>query len=112
MEQFNKDGKVDVDAIERSRRRNYARRSPYPTLVIEVQVAPPTPMEEQGTIYHPSLISDDDDLEKRGVLKDIVMKLESIFAKSAALHKKTETQKPKTEDSFYSAIGEVSSLYL
>ena len=55
---------------------------------------------------------DDNDLARRGVLKDIVVKLESIFAKSAAIHKKNDIKTENSEDSFYKALGRVSSYFV
>lgn len=72
--------------------KNRARQSPYPTLIIEVKATP-------QPVTKPIRFEGDDSMT------DIVNKLESIYAKSAALHKKSETNK---EDIFYHAIGMVS----
>lgn len=114
MEKFESDGEVDLNKMDRMKRKNQARRSPYPTLIVEIQASPPPTQEEEedrrSGLSSLPISDDDDDLAKRGVLKDIVLKLESIFAKSAALHKRTEIKKENSEDSFYSAIGRVSGV--
>jgi len=56
--------------------------------------------------------NDYNDLARRGVLKDIVVKLESIFAKSTAIHKKNDIKTENSEDSFYKALGRVSSYFV
>jgi len=110
LEQFEEEGMIDVNKVEGLRRRNQARRSPYPTLIVEVQASPPG--ENSGSSSGPpqSVSDDDDDLSRRGVLKDIVVKLESIFAKSAAIHKKNDVKPGNDEDSFYKAIGRTSGV--
>ena len=122
LEQMEKEGEMDMNKINIMRRKNQARRSPYPTLIVEVQASPPQFIDEDSyrrlggsssgssppdSSLPPS--DDDDDLARRGVLQSVVLKLESIFAKSAALHKRTEVKEENSEDSFYNAIGRVSS---
>ena len=107
FQQFGNYGEMDLDKIENTKRKNQARRSPYPTLIIELQTAPPG--EGDASLpFHVSISDDDDDLSKRGVLKEIIMKLESVFAKSAVLHKNDEIKTKMNDDTFYSAIGRVS----
>jgi hypothetical protein len=74
--------------------KNRARQSPYPTLIIEVKAFP------QPTVK-PTVFEGDE------TMVDIIFKLEAIYAKSAALHKKSET---KTEDIFYHAIGMLNGI--
>lgn len=124
LEQFEREGEMDMNKIHIMRRRNLARRSPYPTLIVEVQASPPQFID--GDSYRrlggsssgsspldsslPTSDDDDDDLARRGVLQDVVLKLESIFAKSAALHKRTEVKEENSEDSFYNAIGRAAGI--
>ncbi len=110
LEEIEEDGMLDLNKVEGMRRRNQARRSPYPTLIIEVQASPPGENDINDRKSPPQSASDDDDndLSRRGVLNDIVLKLESIFAKSAAIHKKNDIKEENSEDSFYKAIGRVS----
>lgn len=106
---------IDVNQMELEKRRNRARRSPYPTLIVETKSSPPVTdggqASSRGGGSAPSAGGREDlhnDLEERGVLTDIVKKLESIFAKSAAIHKKAEIN--KGEDAFYKALGSVSGI--
>jgi len=112
MEELEDDREIDLVQLESAMRKNNSRRSPYPTLIIEVQALPPSSSdpETMKNIYHPSLLSDDDDdLSKRGVLNDIVSRLEGVFAKSAALHKNLKKKNTIVAgDSFYASIGKVS----
>ena len=110
LEKFEAEGEIDLNLVEQTKRKNQARRSPYPTLIIELQATPPIPVDATYDPI-PSLTDEEDDLTKRGVLKDVVGKLESIFAKSAVLHKKTEIKK-SGEDAFYDAISTVSFHFL
>ena len=99
-------GEVDVNYLEYLERRNLARRSPYPTVVIEVRATPPPdfgqasppPMAEaatQGASQGESDISSED-----------IMKLEQLFGKSAHLNHPTKHSTAKQEEeAFYSAIG-------
>lgn len=109
LERLEADGEIDINQMEEIKRRNNARRSPYPTLIVELQATPPIPVDASYDPI-PSLTDDEDDLTKKGVLKDIVVKLETIFAKSAVLHKKTEIKKSGGEESFYDAIGTVAGV--
>ncbi len=94
--------------IEKKARMNNARRSPYPTVVIEIQAAPPSAEDDMREQIVPES-GDDGDLESRGVLKEIVSKLESIFAKSAALHKKMDGK--NRDDILFDSIGNVSGSF-
>jgi len=84
------------DVIER---KNRARQSPYPTVIIEVK-AEPMP---DGISAHE--IRNVNHLQGVGALSDDKKKLESIFALSAAIHKRSANE---NEDVFYDAIGRVS----
>ena len=75
--------------------KNRARQSPYPTLIIEVKASPQPAVKDTR-------------FEGEDTMVDIIFKLEAIYAKSAALHKKFETN---TEDIFYHAIGMVSPIH-
>jgi hypothetical protein len=117
LEEMEREGEMDMNKINLMRRRNQARRSPYPTLIVEVQASPPQFINEEsyrrlgGSPPDSSSPSDDDDdLSRQGVLENVVLKLESIFAKSAALHKRTEVKEEDSEDSFYNAIGRASGI--
>jgi len=74
--------------------KNRARQSPYPTLIIEVKASPQPAVKDTR-------------FEGEDTMVDIIFKLEAIYAKSAALHKKFETN---TEDIFYHAIGMLNGI--
>ena len=106
MEDFEKmEQKSIEEEVKKMTRRNHARRSPYPTIIIEIQAAPPLSEEEMKHVANNN--SSDDDLERQGLLNEIVTKLESIFAKSAALHKKMD-EKKDSDDELFDSIGNVS----
>ena len=107
MEEFEKMEQENIEEeVQKMTRLNNARRSPYPTIIVEIQAAPPLSEEEMK--YQAKNNGDnDDDLERQGLLSEIVTKLESIFAKSAALHKKME-EKKDSEEELFDSIGNVS----
>lgn len=78
-------------------RKNSARQSPYPTLIIEVKGEPKSDEVEEKKIM-------DERVGLVGALDDSVKKLELIFAMSAAIHKREN----KRDDFFYDNIGQVS----
>ncbi len=100
MEEFDQiDPKNMESEVQRITRLNQARRSPYPTIIIEIQASPPLSEEEMRA-------QEKEKSENEDILKEIVMKLESIFAKSAVLHKKMEGN--NNEDQLFDSIGNVS----
>ncbi len=90
VSRMEKEGDMTDKQKEILEKKNRARQSPYPTLIVEVKANP------QPT--HPPTRFEGDGMD------DIVQKLESIYAMSAALHTKSENTK---EDIFYNAIGTV-----
>jgi len=130
MEKEDKDGEIDLNKIEQLNRRNHARRSPYPTLIIEVQASNPdadvTEFPTPGPYNNVPMSDLDDDLSKRGVLEEIVRKLELIFAQSAAIDahkgmlldekeknaeiKKEEGVKKSNEEDFFNRIGNIDGV--
>lgn len=102
MEEFdNLEQKVIEEEVEKMARLNQARRSPYPTIIIEIQASPPLSEEEMKA----QQVSKS---ENKDILEDIVLKLESIFAKSAVLHKKMEG---KDDDyQLFDSIGNVAGI--
>jgi hypothetical protein len=81
-------------------RKNRARQSPYPTLIIEVKSEP----QAKDSIDDDQTV---DKVEIVGASSDAVKQLESIYAKSAVLHKRTDQGE---EDIFYNSIGYVSPI--
>mmetsp|Transcript_6769 Transcript_6769/g.10172 ORF Transcript_6769/g.10172 Transcript_6769/m.10172 type:complete len:518 (-) Transcript_6769:633-2186(-) len=96
------EGEVDVNLQEYKKRRDEARRSPYPSIIVEVQSTPPpdfgsrrdeAAMEAAAKEMEENERTDD-------VTSEDVKKLEALFGMSAA--KKTGS----VDDPFYDALGE------
>ena len=111
MKHEEEEGEVDVNLQEYKKRRDEARRSPYPSIIVEVQS---TPTPDFGSRASPSSASAADvtasppppffaeasDGEKdTDVTSEDVRKLEALFGMSAA--------KKSSDDTFYDALGEV-----
>jgi hypothetical protein len=87
-------GEIDLNLQEYKKRRDEARRSPYPSVIVEVQSTPPPEFSAA-----PSLELGKDGGE--GVTSEDVQRLEVLFGMSAATNKE-----PKLDDDFYDALGE------
>lgn len=98
MDKMETEGHLNDELRILLERKNNARQSPYPTLIIEVKGDPKGDDCEENTMIaaRVGLV---------GALDDSVKKLESIFAMSAAMH----NCENKSGDLFYNAIGQVSS---
>jgi hypothetical protein len=104
IEDLKKKGALTSEKLEQMERKNLARRSPYPTLIIEVKSEPKSIEEEQKRIEEEKSV---DRVDMVSDLSDVVKQLEAIYAKSAAMHKGSD--KP-SDDLFYKSIGYVSQL--
>jgi len=97
------EGEVDVNLQEYKKRREEARRSPYPSVIVEVMSTPPPDFgarrDEAATEAAARDAGKTD--EKDDVTSDDVRRLEALFAMSAA--KKSSS----VDDPFYDALGEV-----
>jgi hypothetical protein len=97
------EGEVDVNLQEYKKRREEARRSPYPSVIVEVMSTPPPDFgarrDEAATEAAPRDAGKT--VEKDDVTSDDVRRLEALFAMSAA--KKSSS----VDDPFYDALGEV-----
>jgi hypothetical protein len=109
---------VDVNLQEYKKRRDEARRSPYPSVIVEVLSTPPADfgsqrlrsnVEEQELSSAAAMRMQDENtaaVRKDNVDSDVtsedVKRLEALFAMSAA----TKT-KSSMDDPFYDALGEV-----
>ncbi len=92
-----KKGSLDEEKKKQMERKNRARQSPYPTIIIEIKTEP----RDEESIEDEHFV---DKVDISGGLSDVVKQLEAIFAKSAALHKGSP------EDIFYNSIGYVSQM--
>ena len=99
-----KKGDLTSEKLEQMERKNLARRSPYPTLIIEVKSEPKPVEEEQNIVEEEKRV---DRVDMVSDLSDVVKQLEAIYAKSAAMHQRSD--KP-SDDLFYKSIGYVSQL--
>jgi hypothetical protein len=117
LQETEQEGEVDLNLQEYKERRLAARRSPYPSVVVEVRsMAPPefTPPPPTGS-RAPQAIEDDDDFDdddddkpsgdyRRGpsqegdsnIDSDFVQQLEALFSKSSL---------QSQSDEFYDSIG-------
>ena len=91
LQQEEEDGEVDLNLQEYKERRLMARRSPYPSVVIEVRSMPPpkfTPPPPSGRETPPDIQEDEDDEEPSAsddvdIDSDFVNQLEALFSKSS-----------------------------
>mmetsp|Transcript_35188 Transcript_35188/g.84899 ORF Transcript_35188/g.84899 Transcript_35188/m.84899 type:complete len:501 (-) Transcript_35188:185-1687(-) len=99
------EGEIDVNLQEFKKQREAARRSPYPSVIVEVQSTPPpdfgarrdeAAMEAAARDMEASSKADED----RDVTSEDVKRLEALFGMSAA--KKSSS----ADDPFYDALGE------
>jgi hypothetical protein len=104
IEDLKKKGALTSEKLEQMERKNLARRSPYPTLIIEVKSEPKSIEEEQKRVEEEKSV---DRVDMVSDLSDVVKQLEAIYAKSAAMHKGSD--KP-SDDLFYKSIGYVAGI--
>lgn len=99
MKHEDEEGEVDLNLQEYKKRRDEARRSPYPSVIVEVKSSPPPDFgaaaaAAAATAEVKAETKPDDD-----VTSEDVKKLEALFGMSAATK--------KADDPFYDALGEV-----
>ena len=98
MKHEEEEGEVDLNLQEYKKRRDEARRSPYPSVIVEVQSTPPPDFGAAAAATETKAVAEepkaDDD-----VTSEDVKKLEALFGLSAATK--------KADDPFYDALGEV-----
>ena len=107
MQTEDEEGEIDLNMQEYKERRLAARRSPYPSIVIEVRSTPrpdfsaPLPPPPSGP-ESPERLDDDDDgdyIADRKITPDFIQQLETLFTKSAYV------KDEKKKDEFYGSIG-------
>lgn len=98
MKHEDEEGEVDLNLQEYKKRRDEARRSPYPSVIVEVKSSPPPDFGAAAAAAAAAEVKaetkPDDD-----VTSEDVKKLEALFGMSAATK--------KADDPFYDALGEV-----
>lgn len=87
-------GEIDLHLQEYKKRRDEARRSPYPSVIVEVQSTPP-PDFNAAPKSEMQIVGVDRD---ESVTSEDVRRLEALFSMSAATK--------KSDDDFYDALGE------
>lgn len=113
LQREEEEGEVDVNLQEYKKRRNEARRSPYPSVIVEVLSTPSADfgsrrrrqMEDEGEVAAAAAAAGAAARENSfdsDVTSEDVKRLEALFAMSAA----TKSQK-SIDDPFYDALGEV-----
>ena len=114
LQREEEEGEVDVNLQEYKKRRNEARRSPYPSVIVEVLSTPPADfgsrrrrrqMEDEEEVAAAAAAAGAAaraDVVDSDVTSEDVKRLEALFAMSAA----TKSQK-SIDDPFYDALGEV-----
>jgi hypothetical protein len=95
------DGEVDLNLKAYKEKRLLARRSPYPTIVIEVRSTPPPDFGAPNTQPHQ---------EEEKITSEDIQRLEALFGKSAAMDHPAKTNSLQDENDFYDAIGKASGI--
>mmetsp|Transcript_13146 Transcript_13146/g.29972 ORF Transcript_13146/g.29972 Transcript_13146/m.29972 type:complete len:469 (+) Transcript_13146:82-1488(+) len=102
MKKEDEGGEIDVNYKEFKRQRDMARRSPYPSVIVEVQSTPPADFgarSEEAAMEAAAKLQNAK-REAEGVSSDDVQKLEALFRMSAA------DKKTSSDGDFYDALGE------
>jgi len=109
MKEEEKAGEVDLHLEAYKKKRLLARRSPYPTICIEVRATPPSDFGAAGpppSMMRESLPATSAQEEDNKVTSEDVQKLEALFGKSAVVPNQERSPKEE-ENAFYDAIGNV-----
>ena len=106
MKHGEEEGEVDMNLQDYKKRRDEARRSPYPSVIVEVQSCPPPDFGPRRDEAAMEAAAQDTPAADTDVTSEDVKKLEALFGMSAA--KKSTL----VDDPFYDALGEVSVPYL
>jgi hypothetical protein len=95
------EGEVDLNLQEYKKRRDEARRSPYPSVIVEVQSTPPPDFgaAASGGVAQAKAAATGKPKPDDDVTSEDVKRLEALFGMSAATK--------KADDPFYDALGEV-----
>jgi len=104
------DPNEDPKITEYKKKRKEARRSPYPTCVVEVRATPPFETQERSSaLDRKKKVSIDDvnsGTSEGSVSKKDLDKLEALFGMTVTTK---DSAKTNTEEDFYKAIGKVSN---
>lgn len=108
LKQEEEDGEVDVNLEKYKKRRDEARRSPYPSVIVEVMSTPPP---DFGASHKAAMEAAEKNMHimeegskkmdaDNGVTSEDVKRLEALFGMSAA------EKSSSVDDTFYDALGE------
>ncbi|KAL7538851.1 hypothetical protein ACHAWF_006230, partial [Thalassiosira exigua] len=105
MKQEEAEGEVDVNMQEYKRRREEARRSPYPSVIVEVKSTPPPDFDAAQRRDEAAMDAAAKDMNaavsgNSDVSSEDVQRLEALFGMSAA------SKSGSADDPFYDALGE------
>jgi len=96
---------VDVNLEEYKKKRLLARRSPYPTVCVEIRATPPPDFSHSVAASVHQADSHIQDSDDERVTLDDVKRLEALFGKGAAVKKEVSS-----EDAFWDAIGKIKGI--
>ena len=119
LQEEEESGEVDLNLVEYKKRKMLARRSPYPSVVVEVRATPPPdfsqapPPPKVQPDEAAAAMEGDDELGYKDseVTSDFVNQLEALFSKSAHIKDENSSDgedkegKKKNKDKFYDSIG-------
>ena len=108
MKKEDDEGEVDVNAEEYRHRRNEARQSPYPSLVLEVMASPPPDFNQAAP---PPLTVKESQGEVNEISSEDIKKLEALFGQAATDHPVEEPKEAQDydaeEEAFWNSFGKV-----
>ncbi|GKY95873.1 hypothetical protein MPSEU_000547900 [Mayamaea pseudoterrestris] len=99
----NEPDEVDLHYQEYQEKKMLARRSPYPTIVLEVRAIPPMNLSDGRSPYSPKALQSQP--RSGSVSSSDIAALEALFGKSAHLGDSNNSNHYE-EDAFYNAIGQ------
>jgi len=112
MKKEEEEGEVDLNLEAYKVRRLQARRSPYPTIVIEVRASPPPDFGGQNAPAAPITAAPSDEEPK--VSQTDIQKLEALFGQSAATEHPTNVEEEPSslseEDLLWDQLGKSTSI--
>jgi hypothetical protein len=105
LKEEEEEGEIDVNLIAYKEKRLAARKSPYPTIVLEVRSVPPPDFSMAPPL--PPVVQKEPEDPKGQVSNEDIQKLEAMFGLSASMNHPTKELSPEEEEElFYSKLGE------
>jgi hypothetical protein len=94
---------VDVNYQEYQEKKMQARRSPYPSFVIEVRATPPPDFGDSPPLPYFTQLKEEATTEEGGISSSDIAALEALFSKSAHFH---DNDKKQQEEIFYDSLAQ------